>query len=362
MYTTEAKEERTSPPLMLKTRPPSTFIADFVIVQFFNEITFYTRALPILQQQGDVQPLLAKFYDSFVHCNSTDTQFLLIYEDLRSLGFRNHKRYSFLDVDHLCLMLRQLGRFHSYSYRAKRDTPKEFQTIGRWLRDAQSEMVYDLPSLINSSSSRGFNHLRRDTRYSGRLANLEELLKHANKFMHQWNTQEQDQPMSVLCHGDYLRGNVMFRYENDQPVELKMIDVATARLSSPVIDLSGLLYLNANQETRDQHWDRLIDSYYVGLSEVFGADAVPSKVSIMKEFKNKVIYAYYIASYFLPRVISLDLGKPDFEELLPEQYSTVPESEIPADIIEGVYQIWGGEESTEALVNILKDMIDRGFI
>lgn len=362
VYHNQDKEEKISPAIAVKIKPPNPFLEDFVIAQFFNEITFHTRALPLLQQQGNVQPLLARFYDSFTQCNAGDIEFALIFENLKSQGFRTHKRFSFLDVDHLLLMLNALGRFHSYSYQAKHQNLQQFQALGRWFHDAQSEVVHCMPHFIDFHGRRGVDRLLDDSRYNSRLATVEKYLGKPSEFIKQVNTTEQDLPISVLCHGDYLRGNVMFRYENGQPVELKMIDLATARLASPVIDLCGVLYINADQETRNQHWDRLIDAYYEGLIEAFGRDVVPTKDSIMNEFKVKSLYAYFIASFFLPRIISMDLGKPDFNELLPEEYSSSPEKELPPDVYLKVCEVWGGEETTEALANILRDMIDRGFI
>lgn len=358
----KANEERISASFALKTKPTISLLEDFVIAQFFNEITFHVRALPFLQQQGDVQPLLAKFYDSFVRSSAQGTEFVLIFEDLKSQGFRMHERHSFLDVDHLLLMLNRLGRFHSYSYRAKGQDLKGFQALGRWFHDAQGELAHRWPNFMDSHGLRGLKPLRHDPRYSSQLATIEKYLQNSGDFIRQWNTSEQDQPMSVLCHGDYLRGNIMFRYENGRPVEQKMIDLATPRLASPAIDLGGVLYLNADQQTRNQHWDRLIDAYYEGLIEVFGRDEMPSRDSILNEFKVRALYAYFIASYFLPRVLGCDLGKPDFFELVPPEYASNREVDLPNNVYQKICEIWGGEETTEALADILRDMIDRGFI
>ncbi|MBO8695574.1 phosphotransferase, partial [Staphylococcus aureus] len=58
-------------------------------------------------------------------------------------------------------------------------------------------------------------------------------------------------PMSVLCHGDFNRNNLLFRYDDGgRPVDALAYDMATMRYGSPVLDLSFFLYMNADRQTR----------------------------------------------------------------------------------------------------------------
>lgn len=337
---------------------------DFTLVQFFNEIIFYTRTQPVFQKLNSLKMLLPTFYDSFVHSNDQSTKIVLIYEDLRAQGFRTHKRYSFLDLDHLTLMLHKLGQFHSYSYAAKCRNPKEFYTLGNWFQYAEREMIQSMPNYFRLFGEIGVQRLRQDPHYNSRMAKIEEVLQNAEEFILQVNTMKPEEPMAVLVHGDYLRGNVMFRYENNQLIDMKMIDMATCRMASPVIDLSLVLYLNADQQTRSQCWNKLIDTYYEGLCQLFGGLGVPSKENILKEFTYKALYGYFIASHFLQCLIEMDRGNRAWglDEFLPAEYATLSLGEVPENIFKNCVTRMCSEDCAEAMADILRDMIDRNFI
>ncbi|KAK7579993.1 hypothetical protein V9T40_000622 [Parthenolecanium corni] len=363
VYRTEKNEEKVSSPLMLKIMPTKSNYKDYVLLQYVNEIFFYARALPIFQQLGNTQVLMPKCYDSYFHFGQRTSEIVLMYEDLKAQGFRNHERFSFLDLEHLTLMVRALGQFHSYSYCAKSQNPLEFSALEKWFNYAEAELIRTRPNYFQLFAQIGLNRLRADPRYSSHIAKVEKILENADALVLQVNTMEREEPMSVLCHGDFLRGNVMFRYENNQPVDVKLIDMATCRIASPVIDLSLVLYLNADQQTRSQHWDHLIDAYYEGLHQVFGGIGVPSKENILKEFTTKAVYGYLIASHFLPSMIEMDRGiKSFFCYHTPAEYDDLPPSEIPENIFKDMMKRWCKEEEAETLANILRDMIDRHFI
>ncbi|KAK7579994.1 hypothetical protein V9T40_000623 [Parthenolecanium corni] len=365
VYRTEQNEVKVSVPLMLKNMISKPYCQDYILVQYSNEIYFYTRALPLFQQLGDLQKHLPKFYDSYIHSSLSTTDVILIYEDLKAKGFRDHERFSFLDLEHLTLMVRALGQFHSYSYFAKSQNPLEFSALGKWFNYAEAELIRTRPNYFQLFARIGLNRLRADPRYSSHIAKVEKIIENADALVLQVNTMERKEPMSVLCHGDFLRGNVMFRYENSQLVDMKMIDMATCRIASPVVDLSLVLYLNADQQTRSQHWDHLIDAYYEGLHQVFGGIGVPSRESILKEFTTKALYGYLIASHFLPSLIEMDRGIiSSFLDYLPSEFIGRPQSEIPESVFKDTIKRWcneGGAEA-EALADILRDMIDRRFI
>ncbi|KAK7574007.1 hypothetical protein V9T40_011198 [Parthenolecanium corni] len=362
VYRTENNEEKVSAPLALKTMP---YYNDSTLMQFFNEIFFYTRTQPFFQKLSSVKTLLPTFYDSFVHSNDQTTKIILIWENLKAQGFRNHKRHSFLELDHLILMLHKLGQFHSYSYVTKHRNPKKFYTLGKWFQYAEREQIENVPNYFRLVGEIGVQRLRQDPRYSSRMTKVEEVLEKAGEFMLQVNTMKPaDEPMSVLVHGDYLRGNVMFRYENSQLVDLKMIDMATCRIASPVIDLSLVLYLNADQQTRSQHWNRLIDAYYEGLCQLFGGLGVPSKESILKEFTYNTLYGYFIASHCLISLIEFDRGNKewDLRDFLPTEYARISLGQIPENIMRDSINQMCSEDSAEVMADILRDMIDRNFI
>jgi thiamine kinase-like enzyme len=66
-----------------------------------------------------------------------------------------------------------------------------------------------------------------------------------------------EEPTAVLCHGDFCSNNILF----SEGLAVKFVDLQKASYASPAMDLSFFLYLNTSPETREKHWDDLLESY-----------------------------------------------------------------------------------------------------
>lgn len=64
----------------------------------------------------------------------------------------------------------------------------------------------------------------------------------------------------------------------------------------------------------------------------------------------------------MPSTIALDRGMKSFFDLLGEEYADSSVEEVPEEILNRAYDTVGGDEGTQALADVLKDMIDRDFI
>lgn len=347
-------------PMLLKLTPQVINFPEFHVYAFTNETFFYTRIVPFFDKLKPIRHLFPKFYTSYVEMNEDDDKSLLVFENLISKGYYPLRRKSFLDFEYLKLMMRKLGEMHAYSYKAAKVDPDYFLPLAASFQEIHFAHIRKLKNLL-SSSSRGLECLRGDPKYASKLANVEKILKNAEDFISKLFTSEKEKPMSVICHGQYASGNVMFKHENDKPVDMKIIDLAVCKFASPVVDLSSVLYLNADQSMRDQHWDDLINEYYSSLSNTFPED-VPSKEAILQEFKTKSLLAYFAALVNLVQAINVDLKLPKIKDTIPSKYRDYGYSDLPVDVHLSIMKTAGGPQATEALANILKDMIDRGFV
>ncbi len=357
----EGGVQKTSDPLVLKLSPEIVPLKDVTLFYFVNEIYFHTSVVPFFES---LQPtnLFATFYDSQLEIDPRGYRAILIFENLQASSYVPTKTKSFLDYKHLSLMLRRLGEFHAYSYHAKSVARDTFRTLGGFLRKTQVVMMKSFGDYFPPACERGLRSLAEDGQYRDKVERVRQVSKNAVQVIVDSTTAEVDEELSVLCHGDYLRSNAMFRYENDQPVDVKVIDFANCGIASPALDLALLLYLNADQPMRDEHWDDLLDQYHIGLRETFPDLKVPSKEQILGEFRKNSFLAYIVASVFLGRLIAEDNGMPSEEDSLPEEYRQVPYWEVPKEEKLKALDNIGGTLAKEALTNILKDLIDREFI
>lgn len=113
------------------------------------------------------------------------------------------------------------------------------------------------------------------------------------------------EPLSVLCHGHYGRDELLFRYDavdgrDGGPVEAIPLDMAAVRYGSPALDLSYLLYADADRLTRDRGWDALLDEYCAALSAsvsgAAGAVPVPDRARLDAEMREHAFYGLARAS------------------------------------------------------------------
>lgn len=201
-------------------------------------------------------------------------------------------------------------RFHALSYRAKHADPATFaETIGHF-RDTQwndagqwligddqlgALLSFYVDRLAERDGWEGDERIRRfradylnDTGRAFRTA-----------------TEPGDGPLTVLCHGDFNRNNLLFRYDDGGggggPADALALDLATVRYGSPALDLSFFLYLNTDRRFRDEHWDGLMDAYCAALAAAVSdvpAVSVPGREQLDAEMRDHAFYGLTHVSFF----------------------------------------------------------------
>lgn len=82
---------------------------------------------------------------------------------------------------------------------------------------------------------------------------------------------------NVLCHGDYWINNIMFKYEDGKPVDLKLLDFQLSTWNSPVIDLLYLIVTSAACDIKVKYFDYFIQYYHKKLIETLDLFEYPEK-------------------------------------------------------------------------------------
>lgn len=353
----------TTESLAIKQTPAACFDQYHCQLQFASEIHFFAKVLPFFDSiiDSEVDLFFPKFLYSFSRNSPAAEQVALIFENLRDQGFVEHQCSGsiFLDYSHLSLVMRHLGHFHGYSLMAAKINPTRFQQLANFLPRNHELHLMNYSTLSQAFLDHAIRLLTfRDQRYASRLAPLRKISQNLVEYLKRVNNSS----LEVICHGDFLATNLLFRYEGGVPVDVKALDLGLWRFASPVLDLAHAMYMCADQQTRDQHWDDLISDYRRGLSDIVAADEVPSMDVILEEFRKHCWYGIMIASHYIrdqnacrkksPRILDIFKGV----NLLAENITS---EEILRKIED--YEL-GGTVATEMVFSVIKDMIDRKFI
>lgn len=315
--------------------------------QFYNEALMYEKMLPFL----NVNNIISEIFPNSYYCYASfgkPKEDIIIIENLKSFDFRLTTEKVNLSYVHCVLAFKKLGRFHALSYAAKHRDLNSFMNKVNQIKEVHylNEQKDILKKYYKPSMMRGVLPLLKEPEYVKILENFRCKINEPFNLMK--DLIHSEEPLAVVCHGDFCRNNVLFKYQDDKPIDVKFFDLATSRYASPVIDISFFLFLNVPSEIRNKHWDDLLEIYHNALSNAVPGTIVPTLEDIKTEMQKKAVYGYVLSSFFIPFM----KDSKDMED--PEILFSLPQSEIDHILLNN-----GGEEMTQVVVAMVRDLILR---
>ncbi|GFG31622.1 hypothetical protein Cfor_03200 [Coptotermes formosanus] len=356
--------------LLVKVSPEHPIYRKYVDTDalFHNERLMYMEFIPLVEEflrnrQVDLlRELFAKCYYAESCAAYVDRSDIIVLEDMVPRGFTTSAERLVLDYEHCAVALRQLARYHALSYGMKNLEPSRFHAMVRKIRANNS---------VNSSSEYA-KYFWKPTSYravkylEGRqemdqvtLDRLKDRLEDAGQLL--MDLLAPKEPLAVLCHGDFCRNNILFRYVSGKPCDAIFFDFQTVKYASPAIDLSFFMYLNTSSELRSQHWDDLFGEYHATLigtlAHILGCSVEEllqdyGLEAFQKEFVDHGFYGYMICSFFLPQMLADRKDRIDHAILF----------EKTLDEVGSVYAGYGGESASRHLADILKHLALLGAL
>jgi hypothetical protein len=366
----ELKFERQPPKLhhmLLKVSPEDPILCKYIDtdVLFHNETLMYKEVIPLFEKfvkkrrAISLGQIFAKCY--YAKCGAGDDD-ILVLENMAPQGFRPCNDRLSLDYDHCTVALRQLARYHAVAYGMKTLEASAFHSMVNKFK-AQNFPI---------SSSQDSTHFLKTTAYRGvryveaqraldqaTLDRLKNRLDDAGQLF--LNLMVPKEPLAVMCHGDFCRNNILFRYNFGKPCDVILFDFQTVKYASPAIDLSLFMYLNMSSELRAQHWDDLFGEYHATLTGTLAKILGCSVEELLpdygleefhKEFVSHGLYGYLICSFFLPEMLVEHKDQVCHEILFKKTANE--KAEIIID--------YGGEPASQKLADILKHLASIGAI
>lgn len=187
------------------------------------------------------------------------------------------KIHSLLKICSLLISkVKKLGNFHGNMYALKHTNTEQFENI-------KSELVeprYNHNGAGEEWTLRleyGIKRATKSVRESDEFRDLvpEEFLQRieyvtANVYGYQKRCVQPVEPIAIICHGDYLRNNIAYRYDdNGKAVDAMMFDFQTIRYASPMVDLSTFMALSTGRLERDQHFWDIFRTYHEALIQQY---------------------------------------------------------------------------------------------
>lgn len=333
----------------VKTPPePSTARKNLLDKELFiEEIHFYEEIYPILTENNDDdrQRWSPKFY-----LIKGD---VLVFEDLRSKGYRMRQDVPLDDMDFLKAAISALARFHAASIFAE-------MKIGKTLRDAYPnafvEKLYTDSTIYSRCTDLGFETIVLLAEKFGIETNLiKKFYKRTCEMV-----RYREGRLNVINHGDLWKNNILLK-ENSTPNCL-LVDYQLLRYTSPTCDICMLLYLHSTPNFRKSYEFELFDYYYSVLcnrlltNKSLIKPTIPSYDELLKDYKESRLIGMIYAAHYLPGIY---LKPEDFSTLLndsdelekwlfSERFSVI-ESTIKSDPI---YE--------KKLKNVIEELFEEG--
>uniref|UniRef100_A0A182VZ12 CHK domain-containing protein n=1 Tax=Anopheles minimus TaxID=112268 RepID=A0A182VZ12_9DIPT len=356
------------------------------LVLFPNEINVYSTVIPAFEQmirntgdQLDLATLCPRIYLAEAGVKyptySDQEETFLVMEDVSAKGFVPGPRLN-LDQPHLELMARKIAQFHACSYAlrigghseilrnlVKRIIPLNFIQDGKIFFESYDivfKVVFERlfayfdkqPELLQPDSVRD------------RVQNLRCKYGLTPSQLMQ-RCLEQDDIYSVILHGDYNRNNVLFRYEDDVPQDVMLIDFQENRYGSPALDLSFFMYMNMTPEAwTNGGWEHLLTTYHQELIRCLcdilklqpdDQLLLPYRFDVMKQHLQKhFIYGAIIAIKFLPCMLA---NEQEAQEILHHFHK-----DVTADAFRQIYLIAGGEIVNDRISKVMVHAAQQGYL
>ncbi|XP_012281959.1 uncharacterized protein LOC105700575 [Orussus abietinus] len=259
-------------------------------VKIQNEICFYKEIAPKLGLTSIPKCYwTGKYQDQGLN--------YIILEDLQAEGYKVVKSRR-LDKEHMKLALEAIAKIHGKGLSFKDNNYNEFRHVSKLLTTIPPEM-YTITTLGSIKRLQKYLTSRYSHSQFGAIAkSIDKLLESKNMddiyghYSPIFNECEND--IFTICHGNFTRDNLMYKYNGNIPEAVKVIDWKSARYSSPLVDLYSVIFLNSTST----EWSHVVveqNLYTQALRSVYSN--IPTSF-MQQEFKKKLEYALLKAGYY----------------------------------------------------------------
>ncbi|XP_026461439.1 uncharacterized protein LOC113363176 [Ctenocephalides felis] len=178
---------------------------------FERETYMYLKVLPefaLLQKELGCKTR----FDGYANCIAAGEENLdefVLMEDLRYQDFLMFDRHQKLDLNHVALVMQELGKYHALSFAMKDQKPELFKKLADF-KDVFFDGVLNegFNTYINTLVDKAQNTLDEDDKCRQKLEQFRQMSTLGTELAKGANAE----PYAVINHGDCWNNNVLFRY------------------------------------------------------------------------------------------------------------------------------------------------------
>ncbi|XP_072946368.1 uncharacterized protein [Epargyreus clarus] len=245
---------------------------------FKNEIDFYQQCLPALlkfQAKKNVKDPFDK-YAKILLAYYDGVSDVIALEDASLEQFGSAVRQEGIDYDHCKLTFKVLAQYHAMSFAMRDQEPLEFDRISKAIKEMYyDESVWDwYQKFWARICGIAIDAVEKEYPNSIYVEKIKEFAV-PDRYKNMCAATK-DKTHGVISHGDCWTNNFLYKYENNRPIDAKLIDFQLTRCASPVLDISFVIYACTTKEMRDKNYEHLLRYYYEVLStniNEMGSDA-----------------------------------------------------------------------------------------
>ncbi|KAL7020211.1 hypothetical protein ACKWTF_011417 [Chironomus riparius] len=309
-------------------------------VLFESEETAYRDVIPALGRKDD--------FPKYYYSHREKTRAVMVLGNFSYEGWKLSQSRVNLDLNHILVAVHELGKFHGECYALKESNHGLFHIITKSFRESRYAMDFDeiYGAMLKASPKRGTQAIREN--HELRRMIPEEFLQKIEKLSEDpWNYFKKCvlpvEPLATIIHGDYLRNNIAFQYDEKaphSPIKVMMFDFQTLRYASPMIDLAVFLANSTGTDVRSTHFSFIFKTYHEEVIKTLmftlkkfrhEIDDIYSYENFLREYARMSMYGYIIAAQFLQ--VLHDPEEIDFEQMFAEGQRLGPDFFVQACIL-----------------------------
>ncbi|KXJ76422.1 hypothetical protein RP20_CCG009676 [Aedes albopictus] len=291
---------------------------------FHKEAQMFTQVIPKLSKIAGDEFFAAKCF----HTTEAPNR-MLIFHDLKSLGYTMANRHAGLDFDHCAAIMKKIGKFHAASMayaRENMDVMKKYFNFNMFNPDV--DVRSDCINVVFEKGLGTLISIIEESWHDFDPAILEKLKKLHPVYVKKLEaclTQKFEDGFKVLNHGDLWCNNMLFKYDptSNKLQDVVFVDYQISYYSSPGIDINYALSNCPNLETRARV-DELIGIYYQSLSETLGSinyPRIPTMADVQYEIRRMEFFSIVSVVSILPITMmeKTDTMVVNFESMVDEK-------------------------------------------